>query len=503
MQAGYSYNREAQAKALKAAVRNRKKDKVLYGAVIKAENAFGSKSTSSTQTGAQTNSSGDGSNDPTLLKKPEVSVVATVSAKTEPVKIDPFDKAANSTNMVGLNPLVEELKKKLLLGNLGLKPVDSRQPNVSVGPPITSAPSNTTSMIPSIDRTPPVAVNTRNIRSDSTMTIGSEYSDSSPIADTTTATIGSATDMELEQLGQIPTPSNDNIQPIDRMDPKIQTAALDLFNKLQKDRADKGVNPSNSERFTARRSDGSTVPDLKVIMRLNKKGNTADNYWFSFIRYNTETNREGKTIQKSPSVDGIDILSSIKEANVNFNNGLFRPNAKPTETTGLGVGAPNIGSSRVVFRSRKGGDGLTKNQLYLMLPQLIKGHIRLYNKSGRPVVSRSNVSPSFQRLAKDIVERNTFEADDYSGIDSKESADVNKFIESTKPIQPRNINRLSNADTIWQLKKRYEVLVGELSAGNHGKLVRDEMETILRTLIRLHAMNQDKGRELIRSLRDW
>lgn len=146
---------------------------------------------------------------------------------------------------------------------------------------------------------------------------------------------------------------------------------------------------------------------------------------------------------------------------------------------------------------------MAKGQLYLMLPQLIKGHIRLYNKSGRPVVSRSNVSPSFQRIAKDIVDRNTFEADDYSNVDPKESADVNKFIEATKPIQPRNINRLSNADTVWKMKKRYEVLVGELSAGNTGKLVRDEMETILRNLIRLHALNQDKGRELIRSLREF
>lgn len=40
MNAGYRCNREAQAKALRAAVKNSKRDKVLYGAIIKAESGF-------------------------------------------------------------------------------------------------------------------------------------------------------------------------------------------------------------------------------------------------------------------------------------------------------------------------------------------------------------------------------------------------------------------------------------------------------------------------------
>ena len=504
MNAGYRCNREAQAKALRAAVKNSKRDKVLYGAIIKAESGFDSGTTAPTiaqPIATQTS----GSNDPNLLKKPEVSMVATLpakteSVKTEPVKIDPFEKAANSTNMVGLNPLVDELKKKLLLGNLGLKPVDSRKPNVAIGTPSVE-PIMSPVIIDPIDRISPVAVNSRN-RLDSNMTTSSDYSDSPQVSNSDSATVGSATDRDLEEKGDIPKAKTPNVEILDRKDPKIQAAALDLFEKLQKVRAEKGVEATKSERFTARRSDGSTVPDRKVIMKLNEKDDPANN-WFSFIRYNTEIRKEGSSIQKSPDNDGIDILQSIAEANVNYENGLYRP-TKDRTTNGLGVGSPdNIGSSRVVYKSNKGGNGVAKGQLYLMLPQLIKGHIRLYNKSGRPVVSRSNVSPSFQRVVKDAVEHNTFEADDSSNGVPKESADVNKFIEATKPIQPRNINRLSNADTVWKMKKRYEVLVGELSAGNTGKLVRDEMETILRNLIRLHALNQDKGRELIRSLRDF
>jgi hypothetical protein len=534
MNAGYRYNREAQAKALRAAVKNSKKDKVLYGAIIKTESGFGSTSnTISTQTGAQTISTqtnSSGSDDPNLLKKLQeralildatvrpqdsvsnigspISIASTQSkAFSEPIDFKP--KVDIGGPRIPLN-LVDELKAKLTQGNFGLKPRDSRKPNVqigtssetsSVGTPTSSVPSNATSTIAPIDSKSPVAVNSRN-RLQSNMTTSSDYSDSPQVSNSASATVGSATDMDLEEKGDLPQTEVLKVEILKRKDPKIQAAGLDLFDKLHADRVMKNADLTKSERFTARRSDGSTIPDRKIIMRLNERQNPAEN-WFSFIRYNAITGKEEKTIMNSPSEDGYDILRSIKEANVNYEKDLFRPNKDGT-STGLGVGSPdNIGSSRVIYKSNKGGNGVAKGQLYLMLPQLIKGHIRLYSKSGRPVVSRSNVSPQFQRIAKDIVDRNTFEADDYSNVDPKESADVNKFIEATKPIQPRNINRLSNADTIWQMKKRYEVLVGELSAGNHGKIVRDEMETILRNLIRLHALNQDKGRELIRSLRDF
>jgi hypothetical protein len=106
-------------------------------------------------------------------------------------------------------------------------------------------------------------------------------------------------------------------------------------------------------------------------------------------------------------------------------------------------------------------------------------------------------------MITDIIERNTYEADDFSHLEPKEVADFNRFVALTMPIQPRGIDRLSNADSIWQMKKRYEVLVGELSAGNSGKLVRDEMANLLRGLIRLRAMSPDKGKQLIKELRDF
>ena len=521
MQTGYRYNREAQAKALRAAVKNSKKDKVLYGAIIKAESGF--QSTAPTITVASNGTTGTtksstqkelqerqamGSNDvnATLLKKLQEralildatvrpqdshsnagsprSVASTQSkAFSEPVDFKPkVDIGGPRISM----ELVDELKAKLTKGNFGLRPRDSRQPNVRVGTSSSNetssngSSSNATSSIDPISNQQPIAVN------------------SPPTSNTTTATIGSETDIDLEEKGDIPTPeASEELKGIPIRDKAIQEAATNLYHHRQDLRKEQGLKPTFSETMTPRNVKGEVVPKYRLKMTYITNTNR-----FSFQMKHDDTG-SSKTLKHNYEL-GVDLLKTFEIAKEKSNQ--FRPDAvnRVGETNGSGIAtADNIGSSRVVYKSRKGGDGLTKNQLYLMQPQLIKGHIRLYNKSGRPVVSRSNVSPSFQRLAKDIVDRNTFEADDYSNVDPKESADVNKFIEATKPIQPRNINRLSNADTIWQLKKRYEVLVGELSAGNHGKLVRDEMETILRNLIRMHALNQDKGRELIRSLRDW
>lgn len=526
MQSGYRYNRDAQAKALKAAVKNSKRDKVLYGAIIKAESGF--QSTPPTITVASDGTANSttqkelqerramGSNDvdANLLKKLQEralildntvrpqdsysnagspkSVASTQSkAFSEPMDFKPkVDIGGPKISMA----LVDELKAKLTKGNFGLRPRDSRQPNVvvgtssdttsSVGTPTSSVPSDAVSTIAPIDKKQPVAVNTRN-RFESLMTTSSE----SDVSDSSDESNESNESNGLSQIKKIDLYTDD----------ATQKMAYQLFNTVQAIRENDGHSVTKSIRLTPYSYNGDVENGRLRVLKTN-------NGIFHFDRILGRGRRViYNTLRYHPNEFNIDIKTSLQKAlNITDEDpDRLKFDPKTAATTGLGVAADNIGSSRVIYKSNKGGSGVSKGQLYLMQPQLIKGHIRLYNKSGRPVVSRSNVSPSFQRLAKDIVERNTFEADDYSGIDSKESADVNKFIEATKPIQPRNINRLSNADTIWQMKKRYEVLVGELSAGNHGKIVRDEMETILRNLIRLHALNQDKGRELIRSLRDF
>lgn len=498
MQAGYQYNKGAQAKAQKAAVKNSKKDKVLYGAVIKSEAAL----LSTTPQGTTVPSNGSasttakefnerqlmGSNDPMLLKKQQVRDLALADLiRSE----DSISNIGSPKSVVSAPPILmnitKELKSKLSQANLGLKPVDSRKSNVKV--------ASDASSLGSHDSSKASATPVTNVEMTSTQQV--------PV-NTDTATIGTTTDQALDDLEEKAPPPKEpqpkDLIRVDRMDTNLQEKAEELFNLLQAKRKEMDKDSTKSERFTAYDYKDAAVPDTRIAMKINKP-KSGD--WFSFVR--VFNGKEDATIYQSPDVDyGIDLLKSIAIAKKRVDEGIYRPNSNIGETNGLGISDPDhIGSKRVMYKSNKGTHGVPKGVLYLMEPQLIRGHIRLYNKSGRPVVSRSSVSPYFQRIAKDIVERNTFEADDYAGIDSKEAADVNKFIEATKPIQPRNINRLNNADTIWQLKKRYEVLVGELSAGNQGKLVTSEMESILRDLIRMHALNADKGRELIRSLREF
>jgi hypothetical protein len=390
-----------------------------------------------------------------------------------------------------------------------LNPVDSRQSNVGVISPTTSelftpptisptstivSPSGRQVLVPK-GQVPPLASIAETLKPVKGSPTSSE---ASTVASSIASTIVPAHPSVASSPDEEKMPALIS-EPLDPRGSVIQAKADKLLRLVNEKRAiaraesgNNKINPVKQFTCTPFKLDGSQSRD-RFVMKPERAGYRFD------LKY-------GKSIMKDNQ--SIDIEKSLDQAIQAVESGRLNVDRRTGEMSGAGFGDGDvdpelIGSSRVIYKSNKGADGVAKGQLYLMRPQLIKGHIRLYNKSGRPVVSRSNVSPSFQRIAKDIVERNTFEADDYSNVDPKESADVNKFIESTKPIQPRNINRLSNADTVWQLKKRYEVLVGELSAGNHGKLVRDEMETILRNLIRLHAMNQDKGRELIRSLRDF
>jgi len=484
MEAGYQRDRDAAAKSLKIAVKNKKKDSVLYGAVIKMESLYPSSNVVARNADTQTLSSTSSSTQTQPLnKRPEVVLDATVS---------PLDSISQTTSpvRVGTSSFPFDTEKS------ELTPVDPRQSNVSVG----SAPRDPTPITPPVievdqlEQKPPIPVNAVRDRNIST-TFTENSSDTS--SNTATATAGTYTDRAMETEGDLRKVESKPVPVVEvRTDPKIQNIADAFFQKVQDYRDKNKHDPSDTLTFTPLRSDGTVVQNHRISMKLNKpkSGN-----WYGF----KGKNGEGKVvaITESPSKDGYDLVESMKGADSKFNLGRYQPYKKMGETNGLGLSADHIGSTRVIFKDNKGTAGVAKGQVYVMRPQLIKGHVRLYNRSGRPIVSRSTVSPPFQRLVRDIVELNTFESDDYSNIDPKEAADVNSFIAATKPIQPRNIDRLSNADTIYQLKKRYEVLVGELSAGNTGKLVRDEMETILRSLIRMNSMNADKGRELIRSLR--
>ena len=79
-----------------------------------------------------------------------------------------------------------------------------------------------------------------------------------------------------------------------------------------------------------------------------------------------------------------------------------------------------------------------------------------------------------------------FEVDDYNNLGDQDKKVVDKLIYYLKLPSPDNMKNLSN-DENFKLKTKYEILIGELAAGNHGKLLIDEIKDTLKKL------NDNKG----------
>lgn len=537
MQAGYQYDRKAAAKALKASLKNRRRDKVLYGAVIKQESVFSSTTTGhppappstleatvGTTTSTQPPAPPGAPSVPSApsASQPVLSPEATTSLRRPPnplfaelLSAGPLRTGqaspplpARSTPAPGpqhlaitldvLNAARERLKRtdktikppvvqktlQEIKASQTPTPVDAREHNVVVGTPVeTVAPPIQATIVPTAITTPTA--------------IGE------PILSSLAAT--SAVSEKVKSGAEASAGETPIVAKIDLLDSSnplgasAQATAKALFEILQA-KIDKKGHTRNLIHQTITAYDTRDQPTAS-----NMKITLVDGIFkFSSTKETSMAGSMKKTLRWYPDYPdrAVDVITSLKRAIKDISNSRVGVNGT---ISGLGVSEDpdKIGSTRVVYRSSKNPNSVAKGQLYLMQPQLIRGHIRLYNKSGRPVVSRSNVSPAFQSIARDIVERNAFEADDYKNLDPKETADANMFIQSTLPIQPRNINRLANADTIWKMKKRYEVLVGQMAAGNDGKIVRDEMADILKNLIRMHAMAESKGRDLIKALREY
>lgn len=496
MQAGYQYDRGAAAEALKAKLKNKKRDSVLYGAVIKTDRVF-SKPTISASTNTVATSSTTMETPPTNLPPPpQPPTVGNVAERISPAETL-AKRQAGLTKVSGivdeaiLREAMAKLKKNertvakpstptkqeqlaatTIATKAKLKPIDSRKPIVQVE----TAPPMVASAAPGYETTP-------------------DYETSS----TGATTVSMSEAVRPADIPDIPVPTT--ILP--PREPSIQAQAKRIL-ELVNDKLKKAGRKSKKQIIvTAYETPTKGLGDDKRL-KIKQRALAGSEKLIYDFSYSDDSGSLNKMDDLKASKINLPLTLQLAEEAIEA--GRLNVNAATGEMTGLGFDEQDpdkIGSTRVIYQSNKIGHTVPKGKLYLMQPQLLRGHIRLYNKSGRPVLTRANVSPAFQRIAKDIVERNTFEPEDYANVDPKESADVNRFIEATKPIVPRGVNRLGNADTVWKLKKRYEVLVGELSAGNSGKLVLDEMEAILRSLIRLHAINENKAGDLIRALRKF
>ena len=240
--------------------------------------------------------------------------------------------------------------------------------------------------------------------------------------------------------------------------------------------------------ITLYKQTGEIDPKVRLVVV-----STADPNKFFFRKY--QNKKIGSTIldQTVYNLDhsimqAYEKLKSDKEYNFQRKTG---------ELTGLGLEEihPKVHWAHRVNR---------KDKYFVMYPAFTNGHVRFYTTGTRsPEVSQNRASRHFLNIVRDIIDRGTFEQQDYAGLERKEAHQANLFIKHTKPIIPSGVAfSTSHAGDIFELRKRYKVLVGELASGNHGQMIKDEMIGILQTLQRLKAMTKPKVNDLISGLNE-
>lgn len=555
MQAGYRTKPSARAKDLKARVKNSKLDNAVYGSDFKAEaqlnaisdgpdtvkviapsNTSSGVSWALKKTQAQASPLGV---DLTNLVYPSrsASVVGSpMSVRTSSTlnPVAPPSSTISGTPAVGKTiNIMDELRSKLMQVNLGLRPRDTTQITKSdVGQITRSGPlgnlaaeferikgnadSVKQSTVKTTTKTASNAPNTQSqVQTDtvvaSTAPAAAPTDSKSELKATKSnlAEVMSKTDSDLSQTITDPSSSSSTgslqleVKPdgytIDmspRNDKVLQRLGDKLYAAVQKFNRENGKRESqNRVKLTLYKWDENVNPETPPISTFMHK--QTDSAWrFNRIKGKHTVSSEIKNQEQ------YDLRSTVREALKKINDGDIQlTHTAQGNIEGLGL---ESSSARVVWKNQRPKKYDGTYDRFVLTPAFMNGHVRLYGTGDRSaLVSQSNASPSFLRLVKDVVNNGTFDPKDYNTVDPKESPTVNMFIKSTKPIIPSGVEfNASHAGDIYELRKRYQVLVGSLAAGNHGTAVKDEMIDILRKLQRLKVMSVARVRNLIKGLNE-
>ena len=197
------------------------------------------------------------------------------------------------------------------------------------------------------------------------------------------------------------------------------------------------------------------------------------------------------------------LTDSINKAITNFNKVINNSEDKPeiklaSQTVIDGLGLSKINYPHFVQKVN------SKDRMMFHLPEFIRGNIKYYDDSTKDNIAILHASKPAMKIINDIVKAGTFSEKDYKEIKPEEVKQMNEIIVKTKAMIPSSLDfRLFHEDDLKSLKDRYQVLVGELSAGNKGSLVKDEMIAILQKLRKLKAIKVSKANDLIKGLREF
>lgn len=140
---------------------------------------------------------------------------------------------------------------------------------------------------------------------------------------------------------------------------------------------------------------------------------------------------------------------------------------------------------------------------FLSMEAFKKGNLLIYRPQTNTIlVSYKNMSPTLTKIVQSIrgSSPHSFELEDYNKLINSEKKAVEHIITLLRMDVPDKMERVI-ADENFDLKNRYEILVGELSAGNNSKILLKEIEDILKKMFTNKLISHGKHADLKRTIK--
>lgn len=193
--------------------------------------------------------------------------------------------------------------------------------------------------------------------------------------------------------------------------------------------------------------------------------------------------------KKSPKLN--DSFEYFKENEDAFKQTLLKVNGFPSG--GLRGGnlasgryynswAPNFGNLHIQHKSLK------KNNLVINRP---------YSKT--QLIGKKNITQLLKKMIFDIANTLEFDKQDYHNLQKDEKIIIEKIIRLQKDMKDVNLNKLLEDDDS-KIKKRIEILIGEVNAGNASSLILKELRELLKKLYDNKAISYNKYQQSLKSI---
>lgn len=139
---------------------------------------------------------------------------------------------------------------------------------------------------------------------------------------------------------------------------------------------------------------------------------------------------------------------------------------------------------------------------HISIPALRKNNLIIYRcNTNSTLLNHKNMSPSLLKIVMDIKKTmpHKFQMEDYNKLNENEKKVVEHIINILRLPIPDDMNRVLSTEN-YNLKSKYEILIGELSAGNYSKEIKKEIKDVLNKMKKNKIINSTKYNRLIKTL---